>query len=74
MVAAIFGLIWMIKGEIKVSKTRRIKASDGRILGALMFFGSLLFPLIIPRDAWLVCSLIGAILPIVIGLFIAEDV
>ena len=75
MVVALFGLIWMLKGEIKVSKRRRIKASDGRKLGALMFFGSIiLFFIPVPQEAAFICSLAWAALPIVVGLIIAEDI
>jgi len=75
MIVAIFGLIWMIKGEIKVSKRRRIEASAGRVLGALMFFGSLvLFFVPVPEPWALVCPLLWALLPIVIGLAISEKV
>ena len=61
--------------EVRVPKRRRVSASAGRKLGALMFFGSLLLPFLpVPREASFVCSLLWASLPIIIGLAIAEDI
>lgn len=78
MVVLIFGIIWLIKGEIKIRQTRwwderRIDASLGRTLGAIMVIGSLL-PLFIPFPSQVtgICGWILAILPIVVGIVFSE--
>lgn len=79
MVLLIFGIIWIIKGEIKIRKSpwwneRRISASNGRTLGTMMVFGSLI-PLCIsfPEGIGVVFSLLIAIFPIIIGIAVSEE-
>ncbi len=75
IVVVIFGFIWMVKGEIKVSKKRRISAQLGRSLGALMFFGSLLLMFVpMPENSSLICLGILVIFPFIVGLAFAEKV
>lgn len=73
MVVALFGLIWMIKGEIKISQNRKISKDNGQKLGAFMFFGSIATMFVpIPDNYITFCSIIWVLLPIIIGLAIAE--
>jgi hypothetical protein len=65
----------MIKGEIKVSKKRRISPRMGRALGVLMFFGSLLSMFVpMPGNTTYIFLGILVLLPFIIGLVFAEQV
>jgi hypothetical protein len=75
MIVTIFGLIWMIKGEIKVSKRRRINARTGCRLGAFMFIGSLVLSFVsMPEGIYFISLGILVVLPFIIGFVFAEEV
>jgi hypothetical protein len=80
MVVLIFGIIWIIKGEIKIRKSpwwdeRRISASNGRFLGTTMVIGSLC-PLCVPlsQEVGVIWTRVVAILPIALGIVMSEEV
>jgi hypothetical protein len=75
MVVAAFGLIWMIKGEIKVSKRRRIDKGTGRRLGAFMFIGAIALSFMsIPDGLFFIIFGILMFLPFIIGFALSEEI
>jgi hypothetical protein len=80
MVTLIFGILWLIKGEVKIRRTpfwdeRLIEASNGRLLGGIMVAGSLL-PVCVPlsSNASVIMSLILVVFVITLGVAMSESV
>jgi hypothetical protein len=78
IVVLIIGILWIIKGEIRVRKTpfwdeRKIDSSHGRSLGVFMVIG-ILISIFLPREISVFLVWILIILPFVFGIAFSKKV
>lgn len=66
------GLIAIIKGEFRATKTKNVSEKAARIIG-IIFIISALLPLIIPRPRGMIVMLAIALITAIIGVITAKE-
>ena len=72
IVMAVFGLIALVKGNLKISRNRQVSGMGGRVLGIVCLVGAA-SPFIVP-DLGLAIMLGALVIAIVIGLATSEPI
>jgi hypothetical protein len=72
IVNLIFGLLWLFKGEMTIGKTKRVKPSVAKGIGAMLVIVAIITAFIPATDLSCGISLLAPILALVIGFANAE--